>query len=96
MTMKQLSGSDNIFLFQEQKNVFNHVAMMMIFDVSTAPQGKVRFKDILKHFDDRMYLHPIFRRRLASMQKCHVRLKRNRWFPFAASWICRASNIFEE
>ena len=63
--MKQLSGSDNIFLFQEQKNVFNHVAMMMIFDVSTAPQGKVRFKDILKHFDDRMYLHPIFRRRLA-------------------------------
>jgi len=64
--MKQLSGTDNIFLFQEQKNVFNHVAMMMIFDVSTAPEGKVRFKDILKHFDDRMYLHPIFRRRLAN------------------------------
>ena len=41
--------------------------MMMIFDVSTAPQGKVRFKDILKHFDDRMYLHPIFRRRLATV-----------------------------
>ncbi len=65
--MKQLSGSDNIFLFQEQKNVFNHVAMMMIFDVSTAPEGKVRFKDILKHFDDRMFLHPIFRRRLANV-----------------------------
>ena len=64
--MKQLSGTDNIFLFQEQKNVFNHVAMMMIFDVSTAPGGEVRFKDILKHFEDRMYLHPIFRRRLAS------------------------------
>jgi WS/DGAT/MGAT family acyltransferase len=64
--MKQLSGTDNIFLFQEQKNVFNHVAMMMIFDVSTAPEGRVRFKDILKHFDDRMYLHPIFRRRLAN------------------------------
>ena len=65
--MKQLSGTDNIFLFQEQKNVFNHVAMMMIFDVSTAPEGRVRFKDILKHFDDRMYLHPIFRRRLANV-----------------------------
>ena len=64
--MKQLSGSDNIFLFQEQKNVFNHVASLMIFDVSTAPEGRVRFKDILKHFDDRMYLHPIFRRRLAN------------------------------
>ena len=65
--MKQLSGTDNIFLFQEQKNVYNHVAMMMIFDVSTAPHGKVRFKDILKHFDDRMYKHPIFRRRLANV-----------------------------
>lgn len=65
--MKQLSGTDNIFLFQEQKNIFNHVAMMMIFDVSTAPGGQVRFKDILKHFDDRMYLHPIFRRRLANV-----------------------------
>ncbi|SDU02310.1 Diacylglycerol O-acyltransferase [Pseudomonas pohangensis] len=64
--MKQLSGSDNIFLFQEQKNVFNHVASLMIFDVSTAPEGRVRFKDILKHFDDRMYLHPIFRQRLAN------------------------------
>lgn len=65
--MKQLSGSDNIFLFQEQKNVFNHVSMLAIFDVSTAPEGRVRFKDILKHFDDRMYLHPIFRRRLANV-----------------------------
>ena len=65
--MKQLSGSDNIFLFQEQKNVFNHVAVLMIFDVSTAPDGTVRFKDILKHFDDRMHLHPIFRRRLANV-----------------------------
>jgi len=65
--MKQLSGSDNIFLFQEQKNVFNHVAMMTIFDVSTAADGQVRFKDILKHFDDRMHLHPIFSRRLANV-----------------------------
>ena len=63
--MKQLTGTDNIFLISENKNVYNHVAMMMIYDVSTAPEGKVRFKDILKHFDDRMHLHPIFRRRLA-------------------------------
>lgn len=63
--MKQLSGSDNIFLISEDKNVYNHVALMMIYDVSTAPGGKVRFKDILKHFDERMQLHPIFRHRLA-------------------------------
>jgi WS/DGAT/MGAT family acyltransferase len=63
--MRQLSGSDNIFLTSENKNVYNHVAMMMIYDVSTAPGGKVRFKDILKHFEERLYEHPLFRRRLA-------------------------------
>jgi WS/DGAT/MGAT family acyltransferase len=63
--MRQLSGSDNIFLISESKNVYNHVAMMMIYDVSTAPDGKVRFKDILRHFEARLYQHPIFRRRLA-------------------------------
>lgn len=64
--MKQLSGTDNLFLLQEQKNVYNHVSSMMIFDVSTAPNGRVRFKDILQHFDDRMHKHPVFRQRLAN------------------------------
>ena len=64
--MKQLSGSDNIFLVGEHANVYNHVAMMLIYDVSTAPGGKVRYRDILKHFEDRLYAHPIFRRRLVT------------------------------
>ena len=62
--MKQLSGMDNMFLVGERENVYNHVAMMSIYDVSTAPEGRVRFKDILKHFEDRLYAHSIFRRRL--------------------------------
>ena len=65
--MKQLSGTDNSFLVSEQKNVYNHVASMCIYDVSTAPGGKVRYKDILKHFEDRMHLSPIFRSRLAEV-----------------------------
>ena len=64
--MKQLSGSDNLFLVQEDKNVYNHVASLTIYDVSTAPGGKVRYKDILKHFADRMSIDPIFRQRLVA------------------------------
>ncbi len=65
--MKQLSGTDNSFLVSERKNVFNHVASLCIYDVSTAPGGKVRYKDILQHFEDRMHLNPIFRSRLAEV-----------------------------
>jgi WS/DGAT/MGAT family acyltransferase len=62
--MQQLSGTDNVMLIGERRNVYNHVACLMIYDATTAPGGKVRFKDILQHFDERLYLHPVFRRRL--------------------------------
>lgn len=64
--MKQLSGSDNIFLVGERNNVFNHVASLAVYDVSTAPGGQVRFRDILRHFEERIYSVPIFRRRLVT------------------------------
>ena len=65
--MKQLSGTDNSFLVSERKNVYTHVASLCIYDVSTAPGGKVRYKDILKHFEERMHVNPIFRSRLAEV-----------------------------
>jgi WS/DGAT/MGAT family acyltransferase len=63
-TMQQLSGADDVSLFAERRNVHNHVGALLVYDVTTAPGGKVRFKDILRHFEDRLYLHPVFRRRL--------------------------------
>ena len=62
--MQQLSGTDHVMLIGERRNVYNHVASLIIYDATTAPGGKVRFKDILQHFDERLYLHPVFRRRL--------------------------------
>jgi WS/DGAT/MGAT family acyltransferase len=62
--MHQLSGADDVSLFAERRNVYNHVGALLVYDVTTAPAGKVRFKDILHHFDQRLYLHPVFRRRL--------------------------------
>ncbi|MBF7729925.1 wax ester/triacylglycerol synthase family O-acyltransferase [Pseudomonas sp. N040] len=65
--MEQLSGLDNFMLYDEQGNVYNHVAALGIYDPSTAPNGKTRFKDILHHFKSRMGEFPIFRRKLVTV-----------------------------
>jgi WS/DGAT/MGAT family acyltransferase len=62
--MKQLSGADAMFLQLEHGNNFMHVASLAIYDPSTAPDGKVRFKDVLRHFAARVEEFPQFRRRL--------------------------------
>jgi WS/DGAT/MGAT family acyltransferase len=62
--MQQLSGIDSYFLYTERGNVYNHVASLGIYDPSTAPEGKVRFKDILRHFGQRLDQSKAFRRRL--------------------------------
>jgi WS/DGAT/MGAT family acyltransferase len=62
--MKQLSGADAMFLQLEHGNNFMHVASLAIYDPSTAPGGKVRFKDVLRHFAARVEEFPQFRRRL--------------------------------
>ncbi len=62
--MRQLSGLDYAFLQLERGNNFMHVAGLGIYDPSTAPGGKVRFKDILRFFSARIERFPHFRRRL--------------------------------
>lgn len=61
--MDQLSGIDNIFLADEEGNVYNHVAALGIYDPSTSPNGRTRFKEILQHFQKRLSDFPIFSRR---------------------------------
>ena len=65
--MRQLSGTDNLFLRLERGNQFMHVAGLGIYDPSTAPEGKVRFKDILRFFQSRLDALPVFRRRLVTV-----------------------------
>jgi WS/DGAT/MGAT family acyltransferase len=64
--MKLLSGVDNLFLHMEQGNQYMHVAGLGIYDPSTAPGGKVRFKQILNFFANRLDSAKVFRRRLVS------------------------------
>lgn len=62
--MKQLSGSDNLFLTQEKGNQVAHVGGLAIYDPSTAPSGHVRFKAILDFYTRRLNTSKVFRRRL--------------------------------
>jgi len=65
--MKHLSGVDNLFLALERPDEHLHVACLSIYDPSTAPGGKVRFKAILNHFASRMHQWKQFRRRLVAV-----------------------------
>ena len=63
--MQQLSGQDAMFLHAELDGLPQHIGAVTIYDQSTAPDGKVRFKQILSMLENRAHLSPIFRRKLA-------------------------------
>jgi diacylglycerol O-acyltransferase len=62
--MEQLSGQDAMFLHAELDGLPQHIGGVSVYDQSTAPSGKVRFKQILQMLEDRVHLSPIFRRKL--------------------------------
>ena len=61
--MKQLSGLDELYLALERPNQCMHVAVLGIYDPSTAPGGRVRLRDIMAHVRQRLDVSPVFRRR---------------------------------
>lgn len=62
--MPQLSAQDAQFLYMQSGNNLTHVTGVNIYDPSSAPGGKVRFKHIVSHIAGRLDTSPLFRRRL--------------------------------
>jgi diacylglycerol O-acyltransferase len=62
--MRQLSGHDASFLYSDTANANSNATFVQIYDQSTAPGGKMRFKTILAHIESRLHRSPVFRRRL--------------------------------
>lgn len=62
--MKQLGILDSAFINMEHKSVPQHIGSIGIYDQSTAPDGKVRFKSLIKHFERQIKKIPLFRTRL--------------------------------
>ena len=65
--MQQLSGLDTLFLHAETAAMPMHIGSLAIYDPSTAPDGHVRFKDILAYFGARLHKARSFRQRLANV-----------------------------
>lgn len=62
--MQQLSAQDAQFLYMETNKSLSQVTSVAIFDPSTAPQGTVRFKQIIEHVRSRVHTSPIYKRRI--------------------------------
>ena len=65
--MKQLSGMDASFLYFETANAPGHIFSVWIYDQSSAPGGKVTFKQILEHVRSRLHVSRTFRQRLVQV-----------------------------
>jgi WS/DGAT/MGAT family acyltransferase len=62
--MKQLRGRDAGVLYADHASASANVTLIHIYDPSTAPGGRVRFKSILAHIEGRLHRSPVFRRKL--------------------------------
>lgn len=65
--MEQLSWTDDMMLRAERPETPMQIQMLLIYDQSTAPDGKVTFKRTLEEIDARLHLAPTFRRRLTDL-----------------------------
>jgi diacylglycerol O-acyltransferase / wax synthase len=66
--MQQLSWTDDMLLRAETPETPQQIQLLLIYDPSTAPGGKVTFKGILEELDARLHLADVFRRRLTETQ----------------------------
>jgi WS/DGAT/MGAT family acyltransferase len=62
--MRQLRGEDARFVYAESGHSNSNITLISIYDPSTAAEGRVRFKGLLKHVESRLHLSPIFRQKL--------------------------------
>ena len=63
--MRQLSAHDASFLYSDTTHSNANVTLVHIYDQSTAPGGKVRFKSILAQIESRIDKLPRFRQKLS-------------------------------
>jgi len=65
--MQQLTGLDASFLYLETANAPMHISGLAIYDQSSAPGGKVRFKEIIENTAARISALPSLTRQLATV-----------------------------
>jgi WS/DGAT/MGAT family acyltransferase len=62
--MRQLRGDDALFLYADTGHSNANITLVNIYDPSTAVEGRIRFKGLLRHVESRLHLSPVFRQKL--------------------------------
>jgi WS/DGAT/MGAT family acyltransferase len=62
--MQQLSAMDATFLYTESSHAPQHIAILSIYDPSTAPDGQVTFDEVVANTARRLHLARTFRQKL--------------------------------
>jgi len=62
--MRRLNQNDALFLASESVHSNSNVSLIQIYDPSTAPGGRLRFKSLLALVESRLHRSPIFRQKL--------------------------------
>lgn len=65
--MRQLTGLDASFLYLETANAPMHISGLSIYEQSTAPGGKVRFKEIIENTRNRILGLPVMTQKLLNV-----------------------------
>jgi WS/DGAT/MGAT family acyltransferase len=62
--VRQLSHEDAAFLYADTDHANANVTLVLVYDPSTAPLGRLRFQGLLQHIASRLHRLPLFRQRL--------------------------------
>jgi len=65
--MKQMQGLDAVFVAMERPVAPVHIGSVLIYDPSTAPDGFVRFKDILSFIEGRLHMADTMRQKMVKV-----------------------------
>ena len=65
--MEQLGGQDASFLYFETPTTHMHIGSVALYDQSTAPGGRVRFRDLVDNVRKRLHMAKCFRRRVVEV-----------------------------
>ena len=65
--MEQLGGQDASFLYFETPATHMHIGSVALYDQSSAPGGRVRFRDLVDGVRKRLHLAKCFRRRVVEV-----------------------------
>src|SRR5512144_2820945 len=65
--MRQLNRDDALFVALENTRSNSNISLIQIYDPSTAPGRRLRFKSILAHVESRLHRSRIFRQKLCDV-----------------------------